>query len=394
MSTAWPKVRLGEVLREEREKIGSFDGDSLPVFGVTNIDGVTQTGIEASADKSNYFRLRPNRFVYNPYRINVGSLGLSSSEQDGIVSPAYVVFGTNERLDTQFLLYFLKSAQGNQLINFHGNRGSVRSALRFTDLSQIEIPLPPLAEQRRIVARIEALAAKINEANKLREQAAEEAEAMLSSSISTICWDSSSRVVLLGEIIGEDSLSNGKSIKPAETGDGIRCLTLSAIRKGRIDMTCTKSVPLTSIEAQPFLVRKNDVFIVRGNGSKNLCGLAGLVEKQEPKVIFPDLFIKVPLPSDQIIPEFFVAVWNSSATREVIEEKARTTSGIWKINQGHITSTSIPVPPLPEQRRIVAYLDGLQAQVDALKKLQSETAAELDALLPSILDRAFKGELC
>ncbi len=55
--------------------------------------------------------------------------------------------------------------------------------------------------------------------------------------------------------------------------------------------------------------------------------------------------------------------------------------------------TQIPLPPLPEQHRIVAYLDRLQAKVDALKNLQAETAAELDALLPSILDRAFKGEL-
>ncbi len=46
-----------------------------------------------------------------------------------------------------------------------------------------------------------------------------------------------------------------------------------------------------------------------------------------------------------------------------------------------------------DQRHIVAYLDGLQANVDALKQLQSETAAELDALLPAILDKAFKGEL-
>ena len=48
--------------------------------------------------------------------------------------------------------------------------------------------------------------------------------------------------------------------------------------------------------------------------------------------------------------------------------------------------------PLAEQRRIVAELEALQAEVDALKRLQAETAAELDALLPSILDRAFKGE--
>ena len=63
------------------------------------------------------------------------------------------------------------------------------------------------------------------------------------------------------------------------------------------------------------------------------------------------------------------------------------------ISQSKVESLSISVPPLAEQRRIVAELDALQAEVDALKKLQAETAAELDALLPSILDRAFKGEL-
>lgn len=46
-----------------------------------------------------------------------------------------------------------------------------------------------------------------------------------------------------------------------------------------------------------------------------------------------------------------------------------------------------------EQRRIVAYLDDLQAKVDSMKRLQAETAAELDAMLPSVLDKAFKGDL-
>jgi type I restriction enzyme S subunit len=50
-------------------------------------------------------------------------------------------------------------------------------------------------------------------------------------------------------------------------------------------------------------------------------------------------------------------------------------------------------PPLAEPRRIAAELDALQTEVDALKRLQAETAAELDALLPALLDRAFKGEL-
>ena len=49
--------------------------------------------------------------------------------------------------------------------------------------------------------------------------------------------------------------------------------------------------------------------------------------------------------------------------------------------------------PLDEQRRIVAYLDGLSERVNELRRLQAESQVELDALLPSVLDRAFKGEL-
>jgi type I restriction enzyme S subunit len=58
-----------------------------------------------------------------------------------------------------------------------------------------------------------------------------------------------------------------------------------------------------------------------------------------------------------------------------------------------IRELRIPVPPLPEQQKIVVYLDDLQQQTDALKALQAETSAELNALIPSILDKAFRGEL-
>jgi type I restriction enzyme S subunit len=58
-----------------------------------------------------------------------------------------------------------------------------------------------------------------------------------------------------------------------------------------------------------------------------------------------------------------------------------------------IRDLTVPVLSIPEQRRIVLELEELQAEVDALKRLQTETAAELDAMLPAILDRAFKGEL-
>ena len=53
----------------------------------------------------------------------------------------------------------------------------------------------------------------------------------------------------------------------------------------------------------------------------------------------------------------------------------------------------VPAPPLEEQYRIVAQLDELQAKAHSVRRFQAETAADLDAMLPAILDRAFKGGL-
>ena len=54
---------------------------------------------------------------------------------------------------------------------------------------------------------------------------------------------------------------------------------------------------------------------------------------------------------------------------------------------------TIPIPPIEEQQRIVAYLDGLQARVTALRELQAESQRELKAMMPAVLDQAFNGEL-
>ena len=63
------------------------------------------------------------------------------------------------------------------------------------------------------------------------------------------------------------------------------------------------------------------------------------------------------------------------------------------INQRRIGEFKIGIPPLSEQRNIVAYLDNLQAKTDNLKRLQLETQSELDALIPSVLAKAFSEKL-
>jgi type I restriction enzyme S subunit len=94
------------------------------------------------------------------------------------------------------------------------------------------------------------------------------------------------------------------------------------------------------------------------------------------------------VPSAQLSPEWLYYFMSSV---DLTELQAGTS--VPAVKQSKVEELAIPVPPLPEQRRLVGYLDGLAGQVAALARLQSETAAELDALLPSLLDKAFKGEL-
>jgi type I restriction enzyme, S subunit len=401
MNSPWPKVKLGEVLTPvsrpeivDPSKVYRILGAHWYATGLYTKDVKPGSGVQAKW----LYRVEEGDFVYNRLFAWKGSFALATGDNAGCyVSnefPCFVI--RSDRVDGRYLWrYFSQASAWDEALGLStGGTPTSRNRLKEDKLLEMEIPLPPLVEQRRIVARIEELAAKIDETRNMRQQAAGEAEGLISATISALSYSHRSNERTVADILGgSEQLKNGKSLKSFGDTSDFRCLTLSAVRNGRVSVTDSKPVPMMQDEAAPFLVKKGDVFVVRGNGSKDLCGRAGLVVEEQNSLIFPDLFIRVSLPPAEILPDFFVAVWNSAATRRVIEEKAKTTSGIWKINQGHILSTMIPVPPLSDQHRIVAELDALQAKVDALKRAQTETAAELDALLPSILDQAFRGEL-
>jgi type I restriction enzyme S subunit len=116
------------------------------------------------------------------------------------------------------------------------------------------------------------------------------------------------------------------------------------------------------------LIKPRDIFIIRGNGNKDRVGIAGMARTCPPRVLFPDLFIRVSLPPNKIDGDYFLIAWNSPVTREKLESLAATTSGIWKINQGHISKCEIPLPSLAEQKRIVVKVNELMALCDTVNK--------------------------
>lgn len=134
-------VQLGTLIEKAHLKYGDFESsEPLEAFGVSNTDGITQTAHRKSDDLSSYLVIEPGSFAYNPYRINVGSIGLTPEGLTGVVSPAYIVFKAKPgKLVPEVLLEFLKSKEGLRQINKLA-RGAVRKALRYDDLCEIEFP--------------------------------------------------------------------------------------------------------------------------------------------------------------------------------------------------------------------------------------------------------------
>jgi type I restriction enzyme S subunit len=108
--------------------------------------------------------------------------------------------------------------------------------------------------------------------------------------------------------------------------------------------------------------------------------------------VYPDKLIRFRV-SDAVLPQFVRYAMNSDIGRRQIESMCATTAGNIGVSAKQLKTVRLPVPSVDEQSRIVAHLGSLQASVDVLGKLQSETAAELGALMPSILSKAFRGEL-
>lgn len=392
----WERVRLGEVLLEQKRRVGSLDADGMPLLGVSNQRGLHRSGMPRISDMSRYLHVERDWFAYNPMRINVGSLGLSEcDDQTGVISPDYVVFSCGDRILPQWVFYYLRHPLGLEAINA-ATAGSVRERLYFHKLAEIKIPLPPLLEQRRLVARIEALAAEIDEAKRLRREAAEEAGELPARALSRFIDDEKWPRCSLIDVLAENP-RNGLGPQPEVESGGRPMLRINAVSSTTtkfVDMSASKRVEAPDERASHFELRDADVFIVRYNGDINRVAKPAIYKgENSERAIYPDKLIRLRADPGRIDPEFLVATLNSRTVRTQIEDLGRTTAGNIGVSGGDAKAFQIPLPPLPEQRRIVAELDALQAQVDALKRLQSETAAELDALLPAILDRAFKGEL-
>ncbi len=398
---SWPRVRLGEVL-EHRKQFVTIDDLTiyrrprvqLHAQGIVLRDEVPGALIKTKAQQV----CRYGEFLVAEIDAKVGGFGIVPESMDGsIVSSHYFLFVVDEsKLDRRFLSYFIRTRFFRDQVSAKGSTNY--SAIRPAHVLAYQIPLPPLAEQRRVVARIEELAAQIEEARRLRLEAVEEGEGLMvaytTRAIGRLLDGGCQPLETLG-IGGANPIQIGPfgaQLQSAEfVAEGVPVLNVGnvwpdGLRLDRLTFVTEEKAH----QLRRYSVKAGDLLFARSGAT---LGKVCLVPVRCESWLMTGHLFRVRFDPARVFNRFaFGALRGSLQIQEQVFGQIRgaTRPGY---NTTLLGNVRLPIPPLPEQRRIVAELDALQSQVDSLKRLQGETEAELEALLPAILDRAFRGEL-
>ncbi len=197
------------------------------------------------------------------------------------------------------------------------------------------------------------------------------------------CW------VTVDQLLTEP-LANGRSTRTSSSE--FPALRLTALRGGSIDTSQTKTGDWTAKDAEPFIIRCGDFLVSRGNGSINLVGIGGLAGVQDRPVAYPDTMIRFRL-SSGMSPMFFTRLWNAPFVRDQLELKAKTTAGIFKVNQYDLATCILPMPPLAEQCRIRVQAERVLDEALVVNESCARTVQRCRILRQSILQWAFAGRL-
>ena len=143
-------------IRSEIEKINlpDFPEETFSILGISNEIGMHDAYDKKGKEFNQPYKIVKDGYIaYNPYRVNVGSIGIKTPALKGnLISPAYVVFSCKETILPEFLFLLMKTNMFNKQVK-ENTSGSVRQNLTYDALASIKIPVPSLSEQTQIVAR-------------------------------------------------------------------------------------------------------------------------------------------------------------------------------------------------------------------------------------------------
>lgn len=454
---SWEWLRIGDIAAvvgggtPKTSDPSNFQNGSIPWITPADLSGfegkfidrgrrnITERGLKGSSA-----RLLPAGAVLFSSRAPIGYVAIAS--QPVSTNQGFKSFVLPKRVDSSYVYYYLLGSR--EMIQELGG-GTTFKEISGAKAATIPFALPPLPEQRRIVAEIEKYFTRLDaaesalrrvQANLKRYRASvlkaacegklvpteselaeaegrhyEHAEQLLERILAErrARWESQGkRRGKYKEPVPPDTsefpelpegwtwatinqlssqIQYGTSSKASVDASGIPVLRMGNIQKGNLDFANLKYIPAEGIEAQKTILGPGDLLFNRTN-SAELVGKSAVFQKQHPPSCFASYLIRVVFLRG-CSPEYACFYINSQHGRAYIERVKSQQVGQANVNGTKLAAMPVPLPTLPEQLRIVSEVERHLSIIHQTELMLEASLKRIQGLRQSILNRAFSGQL-
>lgn len=326
-------------------------------------------------------------------RTRVGRSGIATEIMG--VSQDITLFKCGSNINANFLCRYLHNISDYLIEN---SRGATIQGLTREVVNQLIVPLPPLEEQKRIVAILKEQMTAV-EAARSASQARLDAIKYLPAAYLRQVFPGPGQplpdgwnILSLGEC-GEviSGIALGRKMK-SESVTKVSYLRVANVKDGHLDMTNVYTTHATNQEIQTLTLKYGDLLLTEG-GDPDKLGRGTIWEDQLPICIHQNHIFRVRFPKEYFDPSFISAQIGSSYGKSYFLKHAKQTTGIATINQQVLKAFPLLVPDLKEQQRIVKILNEKLAGVESCRMAAEAELETINRLPSTLLNQAFRGEL-
>lgn len=398
MNNIWPQVPLGDVIIERNQTLSAEKIAAGKIKIISKI-GFNTGKIEFRPDhetRTKMITIYPGDLVLSGINAAKGAIAIYN-ETEKSSAAATIHYGSyqviREKADIRFLWWLLRSNLFREILA-QNLPGGIKTELKAKRLLPIKIPLPLLSEQRRIVEKIERLVGKIEEVRKLREISLRETELLLTSFYNQFFnkrLHNRVKTVPLGDI---SEIRSGVTLGRQLNGNLITLpyLRVANVQDGYLDLSKVKEVRIREEEFEKWKLEEGDLLLTEG-GDWDKLGRGTVWKNEISNCIHQNHIFRVRVNRNEFDPYYLLALTSSPYGKGYFQEASKQTTNLASINQRQLKAFPVYILPLKGQREILDQLSLMKSKVGFLQKKQTQLSHELNALLPSILDKAFKGEL-
>ncbi|WP_213197190.1 restriction endonuclease subunit S [Cloacibacterium caeni] len=276
----------------------------------------------------------------------------------------------SDKILNVYLFYYLKSNQEQ----ITGNEGAIFQSISRDQVLTLKIPLPPIDIQQKIVSEIEVLEAK--------EKKAKEEVEKLKFNISSSMVNLKFKEINLGSI---SDFKNGLNYSRNSLGELINIVGVGDFQnRFSPDVASLEKIQIDGNLSDDYLLKTNDILVVRSNGSANLVGRFLFIDNLKTKTSFSGFTIRIRIENENINSKFLCHYLKTDFVRNKIITDS-SGSNIKSLNQTLLSNIKIPLPPLSEQQKIVSEIEKIEEKIKVLETEISEIPKQKEAVLKKYL---------